>query len=271
MLEIDDLHVSIAGVPVLKGVSLRINPGETFILFGPNGSGKTTLLMTIMGFSGYTVTKGAIRYKGRDITNAPMYERARLGIGMSFQRPPTIHGLPVRNLLAMCARNNPDRDFDSLAQQVNFERFLDRDVNAGFSGGEIKRSELLQLMAQQPDLLLFDEPESGVDLENMAVIGKTARHLLSVSPCEDCSDCAGKQPPGRGNSGLIITHTGYILEYVNADRGQVMYEGHLCCEARPRDILEQIRQHGYRECLRCFMDEKETRTLKAEPQGEHHV
>ena len=275
MLEVDDLHVSIAGTPVLKGVSLRIRPGETFILFGPNGSGKTTLLMTLMGFSGYTVTRGTIRFKGEDITNAPMYERARLGMGMSFQRPPTIHGLPVRNLLTMCARNNPDRDFTPLAQQVNFERFLDRDVNAGFSGGEIKRSEMLQLMAQEPDLLLFDEPESGVDLENMAVIGKAARTLLSGSSGERCSGCAGKHAPGKARNtnkaGLIITHTGYILEYVNADRGQVMYEGHLCCEARPRDILEHVRQHGYQECLRCFMDERELRVLHKKTQGESRV
>ena len=271
MLEIRDLHVEIAGNAVLKGVSLRIEPGETFILFGPNGSGKTTLLMTIMGFSGYTVTGGSIHYKGRDITRAPMYERARLGIGMSFQRPPTIHGLPVRNLLAMCARENPGRDFDALAKRVNFERFLDRDVNAGFSGGEIKRSEMLQLMAQEPDLLLFDEPESGVDLENMAVIGKAARQLLSGTCEEDGPVCVKKQTLGKGKSGLIITHTGYILDYVNADRGQVMYEGHLCCEARPLDILEHIRQDGYQECLRCFMDEKEFGMLREKPLEERRV
>lgn len=256
MLAIHDLHVEIAGMPVLKGVSLRIKSGETFILFGPNGSGKTTLLMTIMGFSGYTVTKGSIRFKGRDITDAPMYERARLGIGMSFQRPPTIHGLPIKNLLTMCARRTPDMDFDALARGLNFERFLDRDVNAGFSGGEIKRSEMLQLMAQQPDFLLFDEPESGVDLENMALIGKAARTLLSGATGA-AAGFTKKQVQSKNKSGLIITHTGYILDYVNADRGQVMYEGRLCCEARPLDILDHIRQGGYQECLRCFKNEKE--------------
>lgn len=92
MLEIRDLHVSIQGAPVLKGIDLSIRPGETFILFGPNGSGKTTLLLTIMGVSGYEVTQGRIIYKGTDITYAPMHERARLGIGMSFQRPPPSTG-----------------------------------------------------------------------------------------------------------------------------------------------------------------------------------
>ncbi|MDL2209474.1 ABC transporter ATP-binding protein [Desulfovibrio sp. OttesenSCG-928-O18] len=271
MLEITDLHVEIAGTEVLKGVSLHIARGETFILFGPNGSGKTTLLMTLMGFSGYTVTRGSIRFKGEDITHSPMYERARLGMGMSFQRPPTIHGLPVRNLLAMCARENPGLDMEALAGSVNFERFLDRDVNAGFSGGEIKRSEMLQLMAQQPDLVLFDEPESGVDLENMAVIGKAARRLLSGGPEDEDAGCTRKQAMSKDKSGLIITHTGYILDYVNADRGQVMYEGHLCCEARPLDILEHVRKYGYRECLRCFMDEREIRTLNREIPGERRA
>lgn len=255
MLEIRDLHVNIAGNEVLKGINLHISSGETFILFGPNGSGKTTLLMAIMGFADYEVTQGQILFKGQDITYAPMYERARLGMGMSFQRPPTIHGLPVRNLVEMCARHGGDASsVEAMAKKLKFDRFLDRDVNAGFSGGEIKRSELLQLMAQQPDFLLFDEPESGVDLENMALIGQTARDLLSCK-CEkaDGPDCTKRRMLRGNKSGLIITHTGYILDYVNADRAQVMYEGKLCCEARPLDILEHVRKYGYQECLRCFM------------------
>ena len=238
MLEIQDLHVSVHGTPVLKGIDLKVEAGETFILFGPNGSGKTTLLMTLMGFSGH------------DITYAPMYERARLGIGMSFQRPPTIHGLPTGKMVELCGRGRK-MDIPAMAKRVHFDTFLDRDVNAGFSGGEIKRSELLQLMAQQPNLLLFDEPESGVDLENMALVGKTVRKLLDGVP-DCCSATLREQGRQRSTSGLIITHTGHILEYVNADRGQVMYHGKLCCEARPRVILDHIAQHGYQECLRCL-------------------
>ncbi|HKK33308.1 MAG TPA: ABC transporter ATP-binding protein, partial [Desulfomicrobiaceae bacterium] len=170
---------------------------------------------------------------------------------MSFQRPPTIHGLKTEHLVQMCARGRTI-DVPSMAKQVNFEDFLERDINSGFSGGEIKRSELLQLMAQQPHLVLFDEPESGVDLENMSLIGKTARALLD-GPLEPDPLATMKEIRARHSvSGLIITHTGYILDYVNADRGRVMYDGNLCCEARPRDILDHISQYGYKECVRCL-------------------
>jgi len=204
-----------------------------------------------MGFGNYTITQGRIVFKRQDITHASIYERARLGIGMSFQRPPTIHGLKTRHLVEMCGQGKPV-DVDGLARKVNFHEFLERDINHGFSGGEIKRSELLQLMAQRPDLVLFDEPESGVDLENMALIGNTVRQLLDgdIAPRPDRS--IKQQKEGLATAGLIITHTGYILEYINADRGQVLYSGHLCCEARPRDILEHIRKYGYQECVRCL-------------------
>jgi len=252
MLEIKNLHVSIGEREVLKGIDLTIAEGETFILFGPNGSGKTTLLMALMGLGKYTITKGEILFKGHDITHAPINERARLGIGMSFQRPPTIHGLKTRHLVDRCGHGQPV-DVEGLARKLNFDSFLDRDINSGFSGGEIKRSELLQLMAQGPSLVLFDEPESGVDLENMKLIGNTVRSLLDgdIHPQPGVSMKAQLQQR-RSTSGLIITHTGYILDYVNADRGQVLYNGHLCCESNPRDILDQIGKFGYQECLRCL-------------------
>lgn len=250
MLKIEDLRVSIGDREVLRGINLHIREGETFILFGPNGSGKTSLLMTLMGFSGYTVTGGSITFRGQDITRMPMFERARLGIGMSFQRPPTIHGLKTRHLVQMCARGR-EIDPEAMARKVNFEEFLERDINAGFSGGEIKRSELLQLMAQKPGLVLFDEPESGVDLENMQLIGKVVRRLLD-GEVDALPGCTKPLKCKVRTSGLIITHTGYILDYINADRGQVLYQGHLCCEARPRDILEHIRSYGYQECIKCL-------------------
>jgi Fe-S cluster assembly ATP-binding protein len=140
MLRIDDLQVKIGDREVLKHIDLEIHKGETHILFGPNGSGKTTLLMTIMGYPQYTITAGKIVFNGEDITHMPVYERAKLGIGMSYQRPPTIHGLKTRQMVQICA--GKDIDVENLAAKVNFTEFLERDINAGFSGGEIKRSEL---------------------------------------------------------------------------------------------------------------------------------
>jgi len=251
MLLIEDLKVELGGKILLDHIDLEINPGETHILFGPNGSGKTSLLMTIMGYPQYKVVAGKMSFKGTDITFMPINERARLGIGMSYQRPPTIHGLKTRQMVKICGKG--DADPDSLAKRVNFSEFLDRDVNAGFSGGEIKRSELLQLMAQKPDLMLFDEPESGVDMENIHLVGKTIARLLEKN-ADSGDDAKTKMQKKieRKKMGLIITHTGYILDYVAADKGQVLFDGRLSCINNPREILSCIGQNGYEECVRCM-------------------
>lgn len=253
MLLVEDLQVELAGKTILQHIDLEIKPGETHVLFGPNGSGKTSLLMTLMGYPQYQVVAGKIVFKGVDITHAPIDERARLGIGMSYQRPPTIHGLKTRQLVQICART--EVDVTSLAQKVNFEGFLDRDVNAGFSGGEIKRSELLQLSAQNPDLMLFDEPESGVDLENIALVGNTIAALLQKNGVKDTSKSRLQLKQERTKMGLIITHTGHILDYVAVDKGQVLYNGVLSCSTNPREILRCIAEIGYEECVRCTIRE----------------
>ncbi len=252
MLLIEDLQVELAGRTILKHIDLEIKPGETHVLFGPNGSGKTSLLMTIVGYPQYKVTGGKIVFKGVDITYAPIDERARLGIGMSYQRPPTIHGLKTRQMVQICARS--DVDVEGLARKVNFENFLDRDVNAGFSGGEIKRSELLQLMSQGADLMLFDEPESGVDIENIALVGETIARLLE----KECSATATKSRlqvrRDRTKMGLIITHTGHILDYVAVDKGQLLFNGVMSCSTNPREIFRCISEVGYEECVRCTIE-----------------
>ncbi len=253
MLFIEDLQVELAGKILLKDINLEIKPGETHMLFGPNGSGKTTLLMTIMGYPQYEVKRGRIIFKGQDITHFPIDERAKLGIGMSYQRPPTINGLKTRQMVEICARKRVDAE--TLARSVNFEDFLERDVNAGFSGGEIKRSELLQLIAQDPDLFLFDEPESGVDIENMALIGKTIARVLQKTPTDDKTKTVAGQWRERTKMGLIITHTGYVLDYVPADKGQVLYEGVLSCVGNPREIFDCIGKSGYKECVRCSIEQ----------------
>ncbi|MFW6099664.1 MAG: ABC transporter ATP-binding protein, partial [Thermodesulfobacteriota bacterium] len=130
--------------------------------------------------------------------------------------------------------------------------FLDRDLNAGFSGGEIKRSELLQLMAQAPDLMLFDEPESGVDMENIALVGNTIAALLQKDGSAEETTSKMQAKLNRTKMGLIITHTGYILDYVSADKGQVLYDGMLSCVSNPREILNCVGESGYEECVRCI-------------------
>lgn len=248
MLIIEELRVEVGGRTILNDVNMEIPKGETHILFGPNGSGKTSLMMTIMGFSGYNVTHGKITFKGEDITYMPIFDRARLGIGVSVQRPPTINGLKTRDLVEVCAKSRGRAiDIDALAGEVNFATFLDRDVNHKFSGGEIKRSELLQLLAQDPDLILLDEPESGVDLENMALIGETINTLLRRGVRKGHR----KQMDAESKSALVITHTGHILDYITADRGQVLFDGHLCCSRNAREILKWIGEFGYEECIRC--------------------
>jgi Fe-S cluster assembly ATP-binding protein len=249
MLKIEDLQVQIGDRKVLQHIDLEIKPGETHILFGPNGSGKTTLLMTILGYPQYRVTAGKIEFKGVDITHLPVHERSSLGIGMSFQRPPTIHGLKTRQMVQICGKGKAD--VEALAAKVNFTDFLERDINAGFSGGEIKRSELLQLMAQDADLLLFDEPESGVDLENIALIGNTISELLQRDFRIDDDLSQKDRRRQRTKMGLIITHTGFILDYVTADRGQVLYDGVMSCKTNPLEIFRCIKQAGYEECVRC--------------------
>lgn len=253
MLLIEDLQVELGGKIILDHIDLEIGKGETHVLFGPNGSGKTSLLMTIMGYPQYKVLKGRIQFKGEDITFSPINERAQLGIGMSYQRPPTLHGLKTRQMVQICGGQAVD--VEDLARKVNFANFLDRDVNAGFSGGEIKRSELLQLLAQNPDLMLFDEPESGVDLENIALVGKTIANLLQRNH-EGLGESAKSRMQlkmERTKMGLIITHTGYILDYVNADKGQVLYNGMLSCVSNPNEILRCIGESGYEECVRCIV------------------
>ena len=250
MLQITDLQVKLGDKKILKHIDLEIQPGETHILFGPNGSGKTSLLMTIMGYPQYEVVAGKIVFKGEDITHMSIDERARLGIGMSYQRPPTINGLKTRQMVKLCAKD--DVDEEDLAKRVNFEEFLDRDVNAGFSGGEIKRSELLQLTAQAPDLMLFDEPESGVDMENISLVGKTIASLLQKTLADIQIKSKMQAKLDRTKMGLIITHTGFILDYVAADKGQVLYDGMLSCVSNPREILDCVGKTGYKECVQCI-------------------
>ena len=173
MIEIEKLAVSVEGKRILNNVNLRIKTGESIVLFGPNGSGKTSLLMTIMGIPRYRVESGRILYRSEDITHFSIDRRARLGIGMVFQHPPAVRGVKLRDLLRICMEKSGisrQEPMNAAAEKLNFADFLERDINLGFSGGEIKRSELLQLAAQNPEFVMFDEPDSGVDLVNINLV-----------------------------------------------------------------------------------------------------
>jgi len=205
MLQIQNLSVKVDNKRILHNVNLNIGVGETHVLFGPNASGKTSLLMTIMGFPKYKVVEGKIFFKGQDITLLPLDERSRLGMGLAFQRPPVVRGVKMRDIAEACLRDREDGTvIEALATRLNLTELLDREINYGFSGGETKRSELLQLLSQSPELVLLDEPESGVDLVNIALVGEMINELLQKELMRT-----------RTRAGLIITHTGHILNYVN--------------------------------------------------------
>jgi Fe-S cluster assembly ATP-binding protein len=238
MLEVNDLWVEVNGKEVLKGVDFSIPSGETHILFGKNGSGKSSLLMTIMGFSRYQVKQGRIIFKGRDITSLPVHERAHMGMGLAFQRPPSLRGVKTRDIFDVCNINGVS--CDQLAKKFDFSKLLDRELNVGFSGGEMKKSELLQLLLQDPELVMLDEPESGVDLENLEILGKAINRLLEKYLWRK-----------RAKSGLVISHLGFILNYIEADSGYVLMDGRIHCHGNPRELFKGIQRHGYKECIQC--------------------
>jgi Fe-S cluster assembly ATP-binding protein len=240
ILQLDEVSIEVGGRPILHDVSLRIKAGETHVLFGPNGSGKSSLLMAIMGLSRYRVTKGCILFQGQDVTHLAVDERARLGIGVMHQRPPSVRGIRLGQLAEVSAQGKDSSRVRELAEQLGCSDLLSRDVNVGFSGGEIKKAELLQLMAQQPTLALLDEPDAGVDLDSIAVVGQALACLL-------------KQPSAyaMAPAALIITHTGHILNYLRADVGHVLYGGTLVGEGEGLQLLEEIRKHGYGKCPIC--------------------
>ena len=234
MLKIKDLSVTVQGKKVLSNINLEIKKGEKLALLGPNGSGKSSLIMSILGFSDYKIMQGDIIFNGKRINDLTIDERSRLGIGAMLQRPPTIRGIKLKQMIELI--KHKDFDIDKESEELNLKEFLDRDINLGFSGGELKRSELLQLFANPPQLSLFDEPESGVDLENIALVGSIMNKIINNN---------------KNNATLIITHTGFIFDYVNPDKGCVLVGGRLHCLCNPKQIIETIRKHGYQWCISC--------------------
>ncbi len=250
LLEITDLAVEVNGKEILKDIDLYIDKGETHVLLGPNGSGKSTLFMSMLGFPKYKVTRGEILFKGEDITSLTTTERVELGLGVSFQNPPAIRGVKLKDLLRierskkgeLSPENELSPETLAMAEKLKFNnQFLERDVNLGFSGGEVKRSEILQLLSQQPDFIMFDEPDSGVDIENVELLAEEINLLLDKD----------KKPGLRERSGLLITHLGYILNFVGANTAHVLMDGKIACSGDPNEILEDIRREGFKGCVKC--------------------
>jgi Fe-S cluster assembly ATP-binding protein len=244
ILEINDLSVRIKDKTILNHLNLVIPEGEVHAMFGQNGSGKTTLMMTIMGFSDYQVTGGQILFKGQDITKLNVCERAQLGMSIAQQRPPTIHGVKLRDILGYILKDdeNPEEKMMELAAAARMEDFLNRSIHDGLSGGEIKRAELLQMMAMQPDFSMMDEPDSGIDIEALHIIGSLINRLFSPD----------EKHPVKRRTGLIITHNGSILKQLHIDKGHVMHNGSIGCSGNPEIILDKVTRVGYEECVHCI-------------------
>jgi Fe-S cluster assembly ATP-binding protein len=232
LLDIKNLCVEVSGKRVLEDVNLQIPEREVHVLFGPNGSGKSSLIMAVLGFPAYKVVSGEIWFKEKDVTHLPINERVKLGVNVAFQNPPAIRGVKLGGIIHYLM---PDKEkVSELLGKLKFPpEFFERDINLGFSGGEVKKSEVLQALAGSGDFVVLDEPDSGVDVENLQLVGKVINEML------------------KERSALIITHLGYILHYVDADRAHVLMNGTIVCSGEPLKILGQILNEGYAWCIKC--------------------
>ena len=238
LLEVKNLTVEVGGKRLLRGVDMKVSEAETHVVFGPNGSGKTTLVNAIMGLPEYKVVEGDIIFKGNSILDWSLTERAKSGIGLAFQHPPVVEGVSLGVLLKTIVPD--EKTSEEIAKKAGMEDYLEREINVGFSGGERKKDELLQLLAQAPQLVMFDEPDSGVDVDSIKLMVGLIRKLLQKN----------KPIRGRKNSGIIVTHSGVILEEIHADKGYVLVNGRLLCSGPPLDIFDQVKSYGFERCIK---------------------
>ncbi|MBW2413950.1 MAG: Fe-S cluster assembly ATPase SufC [Deltaproteobacteria bacterium] len=241
MLEIRDLHASIQGKEVLKGIDLEVRAGEVHALMGPNGSGKSTLANVLVGREGYEVTKGEVLYQGENLLTLSVEERARAGIFLAFQYPIEIPG--VSNGYFIRAAVNAQRsargedeidafDFLTIVKQKMADlgmkpELLDRSVNEGFSGGEKKRNEVLQMSLLEPTLALLDETDSGLDIDALKMVAAGVNALRS---------------PERGF--LIVTHYQRLLDYIVPDHTHVIVDGRIV-KSGDRQLALELEERGY--------------------------
>ena len=238
MFEISGLEGSVEGQPILKGVDLTIRKGEVHALMGPNGSGKSTLSNVIMGHPNYEVTGGEVRYKGQNILDLDPEERARLGLFLAFQYPAAIPGVTVANFLKTAYDAvHPDEKVKAAAflKQLREDMayldmdpaFINRYLNDGFSGGEKKRMEILQMLTLKPELAIMDETDSGLDIDALKVVSKGVNRMVG---------------PDFGL--LVITHYERILRYIKPDHLHILMDGRIVLSGGP-ELVEELEEHGY--------------------------
>jgi Fe-S cluster assembly ATP-binding protein len=240
LFEIDDLHVAADGTPpILKGVDLQVGPGELHALMGPNGSGKSTLASTLLGSPEYTVTEGAIRFRGDDITGWSTDVRGKAGLFLAFQYPQEIAGVSVINFLrqALSARKGIDLSVLELRLAIMewMERldmdpsFADRYLNEGFSGGEKKRNEILQMAILEPEMAILDETDSGLDIDALRIVAKGVQEVRADRPELGV---------------LAITHYQRLLDYLEPDRVHILVDGRIVDSGGP-ELARRLEHEGY--------------------------
>lgn len=236
LLEIEDLRVEVEGKPILKGVTLKVERGQTHALMGPNGSGKSTLANALMGHPKYAVTGGKVLYEGEDITTWKPHERARRGVFLAFQYPAAIPGVSVANFLRTALKSirgdEAVKDFrKTLREKMSLldmdDKFASRYVNDGFSGGEKKRLEVLQMAMLAPRLALLDETDSGLDIDALRVVSAGINRLASAD--------AGI---------LLITHYQRVLDYVRPHFVHVLMEGQIV-HSGGSEMARELEKKGY--------------------------
>ena len=246
MLEIKDLHVSVGGKEILKGLNLSIGAGEVHAIMGPNGSGKSTLSYTLAGRVGYDVTGGSIVYKGEDLTALPTDARAAKGIFLAMQYPVEIPGVTTINFLKTAlnaqrrARGESDLDAVSVLRLVRGkagtlkvpEEMLKRALNVGFSGGEKKRLEILQMALFEPSLAILDETDSGLDIDALKLVADGVNALRA---------------PDRAM--LVITHYQRLLNYIVPDRVHVLSAGRIIKEGG-KELAHELEAKGYEQIIK---------------------
>lgn len=241
MLKLENIHAYVTeknNKKILNGINLDINPGEVHVIMGPNGSGKSTLANVIMNTGGYTLEQGKITFKNTDITDFSAEKRARLGIFMSYQNPLPIPGVTLYDFIraALQAKNGEapsyfefNEKLDEVMDSLHMKReYRNRYVNVGFSGGERKKSEILQLLMLEPSLAILDETDSGLDVEAIDVVGK------GIKTFREKSD----------RSLLIITHHREILKHIDCDFVHVIIDGKIATTGKP-ELMEQIDSEGF--------------------------